>query len=543
MDNTQTKLIAIAIVAIVAIAGIAVVFTNQGGNDKNDGNIEAAWKEILEDAKGQKVNMGFYAEAKTVPFLNDYLIPAAKELGITVTYESYGPLAANTVKTEMDNGVTEKGTFDLIWGDTSAFSILYDNGTNKYLYAENWTSKLPNYAYMSDGKEDAVKNQFSNYVEGSAMEFSNGQTMFVYNTKFNAKTFDNGTSTFTLPYNGIILLDSSNNPSIIIKVVPTGGTNYTTSVSGIEVSSLTNQDAFNTAFDSSVAYNIESVRGAFSNNVVGKLLYGLPSTYEELYNWAQIYKGQFTYPDATNSAAAFHTNLILQAIAYELTWDDSTNKTGWKTASNRDANVKAVTDLVKTTKTEADVISNFGYVFNYLKDLDEYTNKSIGYLGAGKQITEINNKIVGNASTDKDYSNSTVMIGMTTVTSLDMRTDQYPGIDIGTFSLSTGVKSQYYIEIPANSSSKSGAMVVANLLSSPELQAKFFEETGNGYNIDTSKTYSGDSKDIYSTYFGFTSSWDKYLTNDVLEDVTVNATMTGIAGIYNGAWKTEVGTA
>ena len=551
------KMMALAIVAILAVAAVGVVYMYQR-DDSSDHDLEAAtWAEIEEMAKGQTVNLGFYsADVKCTPFYQNYLIPKAKSLGITVTMDSqyYGPNAANFVKTETDSGVLTDGRFDLIWGDISPLTTLIEGGVYKYMYDQQWVGKMPNTKYLTANANDNAVIGVPGFIEGTAAEFSNGQTMLMFNELYNALSVNIGTTAapvmVDLPYNAVALMNGKIATGFL-KVASTGIT-YTSGAAYISTATASSSSALQSAIDnaSTPVYSIDSVRGVIkaaspTGTVVGGLLYGLPNNFTELYNWIQIYQGQFTYPDPTNVYAAFHTDALFQAMIFELTWNNETAKTGWKAAPDRDANVAKVNAaLAAGIDTQEKFDAAFGYLYNYLNAIDPFTNQTAGmkYIEYPNGIGAVNGHIVGNIATDKDYSSSTVMVGMTTVTSSDMRLDQYPniGLNLGVFSLDTGCKNQYYLSIPANSSSKAGAMVVANLLLDPEVQAEWFRSTGNGYNIDTTMIADGDDVTIYEKYFFFTAGWSYYLTQDVLSEVTVNATLTGQATKTAAGWVANV---
>ena len=548
------KMMAIAVVAILAVAAIGAVLYFQR-DDSSDHDLESAsWAEIEEMAKGQTVNLGFYTQdPKCTPFYLNYLIPLAKTKGITVTTDPvYGPSAAKVVKTEMDNGVLEDGRFDLIWGDISPLTTLIEGGEYKYMYDGLWVDRMPNSKYLTDSANENAIIGVPGFIEGTAPEFSNGQTMLMYNKQFNALSVTIGPAasarTVELPYNAIALM-SGGYAVGFVKVVFEGGATYSSLSDAITPATASSSAALQTAINSAPAYNVKSVSDAVkaaspNGTVVGGLLYGLPNNFTELYNWIQIYREQFTYPDPTNTYASFHSDALFQAMIFELTWNNETAKTGWKAAPDRDANVAKVNSLLATIDSQEKFDAAFGYLYNYLSAISPFTNQkpTMKYIGPEVAIGAINNFIVGNVATDKDYSQNTVMIGMTTVTAADMRLDAYPGVgvNLGVYSLDTGCKNQYYLSIPKNSSSKAGAMVVANLLLDPVVQAEWFRSTGNGYNIDVTMTVDGDDATIYKKYFFFTAQWRYYLTQDVLDEVTVNATLTGQASKTAAGWVAKV---
>ena len=529
------KLLVIGVVAVLAVAAVGIAFYYTQNDKEERDPMGLTWDEILEEANGQRVNMGFYADAACQDFLDQYLIPQAKALGITVTTQLYGVPAANLVKEEMDNGKTKNGTLDLIWGDISPMAVLIPNGEYKYAWDQSFVGKIPNSKYLTDSAEDMAIAGINGYKPGTAMEFSNGQTMFVYSVDFNVDTIEIDGENISIPWNCIVLLEDGD--VIGFLKVNIGGETFT-GTGYIAAGDISSTEDLISALESADAYDLTDVRDFFDNDVKGKVLYGLPSDYTELASWIQIYDQQFTYPDPANAAATFHSNLVFQAIIYEMTWADANAKTGWRAAADRDANVKAVNDLINggTIKTDADFKAHFGYLFNYLETIEPYTNKEIGHVTNGKYIGEINGKVVGAAATDKDFSDSTVMIGMTTVTSVDMRQSAY-SFNIGTFSMDTGAKSQYYMTIPANSSHKNAALVVMNLFLEPQNQAAWFKLSGNGYNIDVTLKMDGDTQTIYEKYFvPFTKDWTLFLSQARLAEVTVLGIITGHSQQMITAW-------
>ena len=547
------KIMVIAVVAVLAVAAVGVVFLYQKDDGNDDPLASASWDEIVAMANGQDVVMGFYADTYCVDFFDNVLKPKAlSEYGVRISYSSYGPVAANTSKLEMDSGVDSNGSYDLIWGNIQPLGILLPNGEYKYMYGENWVDKMPNSQYLTDSAEQIAFLGVPGYMAGTAAEFSGGQTLMVFNTDYNAKAVKIGANTIDIPYNCVVLL-TAGAVSGFLKVAPatTGTGDDWNGSTKIATAGITSSAALVSALNSATAVDIDSVRDVITtadpnDTVKGNLLYGLPTDFTTLLEWAKIYRGQFTYPDPNNANSAFHTDLLFQAMIYELDWNAAKN--GWKVADDKNANFNRVQDLINSgaIKTEADYITHFGYLFEYLEDLHPYTSRGANFYIPTSAITPVNNTMVGNAATDKDYSDATVMIALTTCTALDMRTSLYT-YDYGTFTLDTGVNSQYYLSIPKNSGSKAGAMVVANLFLDPEIQALWYKMTGNVYNIDVNKTAPTDGNadgtigSIYDEYFGYTATWTKYLPKDRVEEVTKNGILTGILGLTGAAWESKIG--
>ena len=56
----STQIVSICIAAVVIVAAGAVVFVNMNNDDNGADNVmDMTWEEILEDAEGQTVTMGF----------------------------------------------------------------------------------------------------------------------------------------------------------------------------------------------------------------------------------------------------------------------------------------------------------------------------------------------------------------------------------------------------------------------------------------------------------------------------------------------------
>ena len=575
MDTTKLLVIGVAVVVVAAAAGVVVYNSNKDDKKSSDLVDLTGWDEIIKDASGQTVNLGFYITMDDAingsfwPYMQQEM---KNKYNITVTcdntgYTGYGPVAAAESVTEIEAGKMTDGKYDLIWGNTSAYSTMTKNGTHyDYVYSKanadgkQWAQIIPNSYYLKSTSEDTIKAQFSGYISGSALNFSNGQTMFVYNGDFNKATVTLGGESVKVPYNAVLVLGEKGAIKAIVKVAPNDDSSASTMTAANQAVDLSAQtkDAFESAWDScSTAYKIDSVRSVLApSGAKGVIAYGLPSSYGELAGWVKIYKGQFTYPAYTNSSAIFHTDLIVQAAIYELTWDGNG---GWKQADNRADNEDSVNEALKNVKTEAEFKSAFGYVFNYLNEIEPYlfpfTSTTDPYIETGT-ITPYNAKMVGNGTEDKDYKDGTIMLALTTCTSIDSRV--IPGSGHGVvaqysynaqvFSMSTGCYSDYYVFIPVNSSHVSAAMVVANWLLDPDVQFRWYTQTGNGLNIDMDKEmYGATGQGVGYTVGEYFNSPDHRLYEytlslsvETLKEVTVASNLTPLASIAAAAWKTYV---
>lgn len=540
MENSQKKIISLVVVVIIVVAAIAgaYVFMNNGSSDDSldsEDLIISDWQTILDDAKGQSIEIAFYeSDTQTKQFLAYMKDEMKSKYDIDVSWSSFGPMATATVKDEFKNGLTTNGKYDLIWGDTTMFANLISTVSGaeyNYIFDETvkgkgWVDNLPNSIYLTSQAESMVSSLVSGYTSGSAAEFSNGETMYVYNPDYSVYSYDGK----KVPYNVVMIKDGDNTG--FIKV----------GYSGATYNSLVYEDSLDDV-NNSTTYSISSVRSYMIDNyktIKGHIYFGLPDNFSDLYQWAQIYRGQFIYPDATNSAASFHTNLILSAMMYELTYENSEEKTGWTTATDRTANIKSVNEALASITTKEAFELEFGYIYNYLEDLDAFANKTIGYVSGGKTVSAINENIIG-CHNETDYGSGTVLIGLTTVASIDMRTDAY-ACSTAAYAFDTCCSSQYYLVIPDNSSHKSAAMVLANWMLDPSVQAEFYLLTGNSFNIDTSKTVDGDSANIWDTYFAKgVSDWTRYVPVDRLTEVTVVGEPLGKATFLDTLWSEHIG--
>ena len=562
MDTTKILVIGVAVVVVAAAAGVVIYNTNKDKKSSDLVDLEG-WDDIVKDAYGQSVNLGFYVSQD--PAINGsfypYMVQEMKnKYNITVTnVGGYGPGAATAAATEIANGQTTDGSFDLIWGNTSAYNAMIVNGEHyDYVYqktnaeGKQWGQIIPNAYYLKENSERVISGQFDKYVSGTAVEFSNGQTMFIYNQDFNRKTVTFGNDTVAVPYNCVLVFGDNGSIKALVKVAPAGeGAAFT---AGSETAlSAQSKSAFEDAWgDCSTAYSIDTVRSILASGGVakGKIAYGIPSNYTELFFWLNIYKHQFTYPDFNAAWADFHTDLIVQAIIYELTWDGDH---GWKAADNKANNIKEVNKLLETTKTAEDFKKNFGYAYNYLNDLEPNINAA-GYVGPA--VGAVNGLIVGNNAEDKDYGDGTVMLAMTTCTSIDSRVTPGSGHSVVTqysynaavFTMDTGCYSDYYVFIPANSSHVSAAMVVANWLLDPETQFRWYTQTGNGLSIDLDKEVYGDTgkgvgytvKEKLDNWYPKLSDLTLTLTPDRLAEVTVDSDFTPFLSVSKAAWTAYV---
>ena len=492
----DTKTIAvIGIVAILLIAGIAVVVINNNKGGDNPGPApdpkdiaNMTWEQIEDAARGTTVNMGFYFDAYCMQWFNDVLKPLAQErYGITIVNKGYTTGAMVVAEyNKLPEG--SSGSYDFVWGRSSDLAALLNadgNGKN-IIFQSDWQSKMPNVTNYSDTIADATwqntydaRNGAGSYSREvcSVTPFSGSTTTFVYNKEYN----DEG-----IAFDEVRVYDAINDKSYIVKVGLDGATLDLENISTTTV------------------YDIESVRAQCrgEESAIGwTCYYGLPHNYVELADWVMLYPEQFYLPSATGGAN-FHVQLILEAMIYELAATDAAGS-DWTACTDKDAYVwsadlkgKYTGDAVKdsatykeyieskvlTVKNAADYGKVVPYLAAYLADIAPYLNQTYSHAASLQ-----NSYLIGNILDVDDFGPGTIMIALSTVESLSLRTETYPGADLGMYMMETACANRCGLFMPCNSPNPAGAIVIMNLMNDPWLQSTYYNIAGNGYNMDKDK--------------------------------------------------------
>lgn len=228
---------------------------------------------------------------------------------------------------------------------------------------------------------------------------------------------------------------------------------------------------------------------------------GLFHNFTELYQWVQKHPGKFTYMDLTG-AGSFHAKCFLKAILAELTDD---GQGGWKAVYEEadtpevrrqkiDENNKAWYEWLQTSEASEEAFyEKAAYVWAYLNDLKPYLLQGDnGPLYAA------------DAATMMGYVNSgDLACTFTTCTSISSRVEETPENYMPNpqiYMLQTSIGMWDYVVITGNSTKKAAALVVANAMLDPELQAYAFDLTGNGYNVSMDKL-TADQKAAFDEVF------------------------------------------
>jgi ABC-type uncharacterized transport system YnjBCD substrate-binding protein len=212
---------------------------------------------------------------------------------------------------------------------------------------------------------------------------------------------------------------------------------------------------------------------------------GLFHDFSELAKWVKKYPGKFTYMDLTG-AGSFHGQLLVKAILSELTSD---GQGGWKpvydeadSAAARRTKIQKNLDgwydwSISSEASEEAFYAKADYVWAFLNELKP--NLLQGDAGPLYCAT---------APDMMAYVNSgDLAVTFTTCTSISERVKTTPDAYMANpaiYMLQTSIGYWDYLIIMSNSVHKAGALVVANALLDPKLQAEAFVTTGNGYTVD-----------------------------------------------------------
>ena len=102
-----------------------------------------------------------------------------------------------------------------------------------------------------------------------------------------------------------------------------------------------------------------------------------------------------------------------------------------------------------------------------------------------------------------DFNDSTIMIALSTVESMALRADSY-NAEIGMYMMETACSNRCGLFIPCNAPNPAGAIVIANLMNDPYIQATYYNIAGNGFNMDKSKL----SVEQWNYFQAYISQWE-----------------------------------
>lgn len=230
---------------------------------------------------------------------------------------------------------------------------------------------------------------------------------------------------------------------------------------------------------------------------------GLFHNFNELYQWAQKYPGQFSYMDLTGNGS-FHGLFFLKAVLAELTDNGSG---GWQPVYDEadDAqtrrkkiqeNIQSWYDWSSSSEASEEAFyTKASYLWAYLNDLKPYLMQ--GDSGPVYMAT---------APDMMNYVKAgSLACTFTTCTSISARVAASPDSYMANpaiYMLQTSVGAWDYSVVMKNSASakKAAALVVANAMLEPDKQVEAFKTTGNGYNVAYEKL-SSQQQDAFDDAF------------------------------------------
>ena len=173
----------VAVLAVVIPGTVAMAPSHATGSTLYS---YSQWKKILADANGQTVNFYMWGGGASINnYVNNYLAPAAKQLGVTLNQVKLTATsdAVNKVLAEKQAGNTTKGSVDMIWINGNNFAT----GVQANIWNCNWSTKLPNAKFV-DWTSSAVANDFGLAVNGCEAPWATASSGLVYDSKVISKS-------------------------------------------------------------------------------------------------------------------------------------------------------------------------------------------------------------------------------------------------------------------------------------------------------------------------------------------------------------------
>lgn len=212
--------------------------------------------------------------------------------------------------------------------------------------------------------------------------------------------------------------------------------------------------------------------------------------FTSLMAWVKANPGKFTYPSLTGDDA-FYGLAFVKSLLYELEYDPTL---GWKeydpAAHGGVQGWERYTPDKWEGKTQAYFEYETRYVWNYLKEMEPNLYK-VGTAVQHPLRSATNQllKVDGTGGISLSYTYTSAGL------SAEIRSGVLPAT-AKPIPMQTGVADTNYVLIPVNASSKAGAMVVANILLQPDMQAQWLTLTGNGVSISPDRLAPA-QKDMY----------------------------------------------
>ncbi len=487
------KLTIVIVVAVVVISSAAGILHAEKYSPVTSDVHDMNWEDIRDVSNGSTVHVAMGSGAYNSKWVKDVLAPLAKEwYGINVIYD--GDATYEDIVEEWKENPNEKGSYDLVWGDSSTLKGLLnvDAQGKNLLYEGDWESKTPKLCLSDEFADDLWKFVYdSTYGEGtynrkvcSIAPFSGNTSSFVYNEDFNDPWI--------------------NYDEIKISKTDDGGKTWKDYVVKV---ALSGADLDRNNIDVSKTYSLSSVktvcRGGIDDTITCH--YGLPHDYTELASWVVLYPYQFYIP-STSGASGTYARLILESMIYELASTDK-DGTGWIGCTDENAYVwshdlkgkyikeddeknkatyrEYITSKIFTVSSGDDYGNAVPYLKTYLEQIMPRLNQV--YTAYGGDIRDCNINLLGNLVPVTDYDsspdNDKVMVALSMDDNMGLDSDPYD-VDVGMYMMKTACSNRYGLFIPINAPNPAGAIVVCNLLNNPYIQSSFYSVTGNDHNMN-----------------------------------------------------------
>jgi len=204
----------------------------------------------------------------------------------------------------------------------------------------------------------------------------------------------------------------------------------------------------------------------------------------ELLDWCKA-GGNFTYPDPNGNDNFFGFGFI-KSVMYELQSDGVGGYKLYEGDKQDGIERFAVGNTNFTNQSEFEAFTQ--YAWKYLEDLHPHL-----YSASGKYVDR---SVISNLMMS-DYEFLYMTYSSSGIT-MDINAGILPN-DAKTQKMNTGLSDTSYVLIPSNASSKAAAMVVANILLQPDMQAMWMMKAGDGLAIDLGKL-TEPMKELFDSY-------------------------------------------
>ncbi|MBU4531715.1 MAG: ABC transporter substrate-binding protein [Hoeflea sp.] len=140
------------------------------------------WDAVLQEAKGQTVYFNAWGGSENINLYIDWAGQTLKErFGVTVVHVKLDDTAnaVATVLAEKAAGKSEGGSVDLIWINGENFASMK---RQDLLMAPDWTTSLPNWAYVDHETKPTILTDFTIPTDGLESPWGGAKMVFFHDT-------------------------------------------------------------------------------------------------------------------------------------------------------------------------------------------------------------------------------------------------------------------------------------------------------------------------------------------------------------------------